>query len=364
MEQDAISPLELPETLAALVPPDLLDAERLRWVGLSASQRARATARLKALERWNHGKGEIDAAAAAQIAEMKINRFYRVAAAWRDAPSLAALGVFVRPDARKPKISPDVLEKLAAAARKATLLYGDISLSALVARTVAFARLPANELPGTTKLREIVGTERRRLNANKALGQVILFDCVATSMPRDDGRPHIAFLCMDETGAVLGVSVGLIDAVVSGYAAAASDALRRIEEHAADWPWSNAFSIVRFTAGEDIERIARLTHRLNVMFKQRNFILERGGKRYGRLIGKTIGPRLGRVLFTPTRTIEGLALATNGDMTPWSGDEAYYALRMGADDNNAQTIAMPESGSVQPPPQMIDALVSISGERG
>ena len=364
MDEDAISPLQLPETLAARVPPDLLDAERALWGRLSASQRARATARLKALEQWNHGKGEIDATAAAQIAEMKINRFYRVAAAWRDAPSLAALGVFVRADTRKPKISPDVLQKLATAARQSILLHGDISLSALVARTVAFARIPADELPGATKLREIVETERRRLNANKALGQVILFDCVATSMPRDDGRPHIAFLCMDETGAVLGVSVGVIDTVVSGYAAAASDALREIEKHGGEYLWSNAFSIVRFTAGEDVELIGRLTHRLNAMFNQPNFILERGDKRYGRLIGKTVGQRLGRVMFTPTRTVDGLALATNGDMTPWSSDEAYFALRLGADENNGQTIAVPVSGSVQPPPQMIDALVTISGERG
>lgn len=355
----------LPPALADSLDRKRLTAEEKDWLRLTAGQRSRALKRFDALTQWRDGKGDIDVEAAAHLAGVSPSRFYRIASEWRDSPSLASLGVFARGGPRKPKVSNDVVDALSKAARDAVLLHGDMSVSALVDRTLRLARLPPDaKLPGMTKLREIVQAEKRRIDAGMPMGQVILFDCVATSLPRPDGRPHIGFLCIDGgTGLVLGVSVGDVDHVVSGYASAASDALRMIGDGASEWPWSNVFSIMRLTAGPDLDRITKVTHELNVRHRHTNFILERGARRYGRLIGKAVGPRLGRVTFTPTRTLGGEALATNGDMTPWDDAAAYRALRSAADDHNGSLADADRAGAAEPPPGMIEALATIAGER-
>jgi hypothetical protein len=170
---------------------------------------------------------------------------------------------------------------------------------------------------------------------------------------------------MDEgTGAVLGIAPGTVERVMSGYAAAASDALRSIESASADWRWSNVFSVMRITAGDEEDRSVRLVHRLNANFRHPQFILERGAKRYGRLIGSTVGPRMGSINFTPTRTVTGAAMAANGDMTPWSEEDARAALRRAADRHNQLAIPTDSAGDPSPPPHLLDALVTISGSRG
>jgi len=355
-------------TLLQVVAPERIEEEQRVWSGMTPAQRARATDRLKALDRWRGGRGNITVAQAAKLADVSVSRFYRLASEWRENPSIRSLGVFAPPGAktptRRPKVSSAILARLASAAREAILMYGDVSVSVLAERTIGFARLQGDAgLPGATKLREIIEEERRRLQATQAMGQIILFDCVATSMPRADRRPHVAFLCIDEgTGAVLGVSIGNVNASAGGYAEAASDALRIVEQQASSWTWSNVFSVVRMTAGEDIDRMSRLVHRLNATFLEQHFILERGTKRYGRLIRKTVGPRMGRVTFTPTRTTAGDALATNGDMTPWSEADAYNALRRAADEHNAAILSDNRKGVAELPPQLSVALSTIAGE--
>ncbi|HZG09092.1 MAG TPA: hypothetical protein VEZ70_08950 [Allosphingosinicella sp.] len=348
----------LPPDLAIAVGTDRVDGEVEVWRRLTPAQRARAVQRFEALRRWWGGTRVEDAARIA--GEISVSRFYRIAAEWRSSPSLASLGIFAGARARRSKLGDDVLDALSAAARQVVLLHGDMSTRALVDRMVRFARLPDDvKLPGMTKLREIVQAEQRRIASSMPLGQVLFSDCVAISLPRADGRPHIAFLCMDAgTGAVLGVGVGTIDEVVSGHARAANDALRMIDDSGAQWRWSNVFSVMRVTAGEDVARISKLMHELNVRYRDTHFILERGERRYGRLIAKAVGPRLGRVTFTPTRTSSGEALATNGEMTPWSEAEAYDALRRAADAHN-QTAGLSRSGSAEPPPRLKEALVTL-----
>ena len=355
----------LPAELSASLDAEQLAAEATVWRGLTPSQRARALKRFEALKRWNNGRGELDAEAAARLADISTSRFYRIAADWRSSRSFRSLGVFARPGARKPKLDSGVVDALANAARQAILLHGDMSTSALVDRTLRLARLPSDaRLPGMTKLREIVQAAARRIAASMPLGQLVLCDCVATSLPRIDRRPHLAFLCVDGgTGAVLGVAVGTIDEVIGGYARAANDALRTIEREGAQWRWSNVFSAMRVTAGEDIPQIARVMHELNAQYRETHFILEQGEKRYGRLIAKAVGPRLGRVTFTPTRTVSGDALAANGDMTPWTNSEAYKALRGAADAHNDAVLDQARAGAKEMPPNLRAALATLGGKR-
>jgi hypothetical protein len=365
MFQDPV-PASLPPYLGQALSPQAMDAQARIWSGLSPAQRRAALGRLAALNGWDNGQGGIDVASAADMAGVSVSRFYRIAAEWRDSPSLAALGVFARGRTRKPKVADDVVERLAAAARRAVLIHGKSSVSALVERTLALASLPADaHPPGMTKLREIVQAEMRRIEASKPMGMVVLLDCVATSIPRADGRPHIAFLVMDEgTGAVLGVAPGTIEKPMSGYATAASDALRSIEVAGSDWRWSNVFSVMRITAGEDVDPTAALVHRLNATFRHPQFILERSARRYGRLIRATVGPRMGGIGFTPTRTVTGTAMAANGDMTPWPDEDALAALRRAADRHNQRAFQNDFVGDPCPPPHLLDALVMIAGRRG
>lgn len=335
------------------------------WRHLSASQRARALVRVEALRRWADGRGEIPADDAAKIAGMSTKRFYRIASEWRGNRSLTALGIYARASSRNPKVSSSLLEAISAAARQAILLYGNLSTSALVSRALRLARLPRDtKLPGMTKLREIVQAESRRITTSLPMGQIVFFDCVATSLPRADRRPHIAFLCMDSgTGLVLGVAIGTMEAAIMGYASAANDALSTIDHKGAEWRWSHVFSALRVTGDENVVQIAKIMQLLNVKYLQIHFILERGEKRYGRLIGRTVGPRLGRVTFTPTRTLCGEALATNGDMAPWNDVEAYEVLRRSADDHNDAMFDPTWAGASEMPLGLYDALATMGGGR-
>ena len=132
METDKDRELSLPSELVAAF-KDRAAVEADVWRRLTPSQRARALTRFEALRRWDGGRGELGVEAAATLAgDMSVSRFYRIAAEWRDAPSLASLGVFARAGARKSKVGSDVLDALTDAARQVILLFGDMSTSALV----------------------------------------------------------------------------------------------------------------------------------------------------------------------------------------------------------------------------------------
>lgn len=354
--------MTMPSELVEAVQLDADRAEKM-WASLTASQRGRVEKRFRALLLWNDGRGETNVAEAAEAAGVSVSRFYRIAAEWRKSRSFESLGVFAGSIERRSKIAPEVAASLSEAAREAVMMFGGASTSELVARTVRMARLPAGvRLPGMTKLREIVTAEVRRATAYAPLGQTILFDCVATSLPRFDRRPHLAFLCIDGgTGMVLGSATGDIEAPANGYAQAANNAVQAIDTAMGDWRWSNVFSLMRVTAGQDLDPLARTMRMLNVMFLATHFILERDDKRYGRLIAQTIGPRLGRIAFTPTRTLAGDALATNGDMTPWTEEEAERELRRATDAHNQSILSKGLQGSKEMPANLYAALVTIGG---
>jgi hypothetical protein len=81
-------------------PPDLPESDRAGWDSMSSSQRERAVRRLAALERWSAGEVGIDEAVL--MSGVGRSRFYRLAADWRAAPGLKALGMAVRPGSSGP----------------------------------------------------------------------------------------------------------------------------------------------------------------------------------------------------------------------------------------------------------------------
>lgn len=357
------SPAEaLPSILATAfngtVPAKELDA----WTRLSPAQRARALQRVEALSAWNDGRGEIGAAEAALKAGVGLSRFYRLAAEWRAGPSLAAVGTFASSRPRGSKFDADAINALQAAVPQVVRLNGGASVTRLVELLVEAAAVPEGKLPGMTKLREIVQDEVRRVAATHDAGTAVVFDCVASSLPREDRRPHIIFACLDRgTRSVLGVALGEVEHAVPGYARAAADALRSIEADPAGWPWGRRLARAELTAGMDVLDCEGLVADLNAVLPGSNFQLARQPKRFGRYLRELIGPRLGRITFTPTRTAEGEAMPANGDMTAWTEVDALVAVRTAADAYNKDVLtdAEPDPEGLAPATLMV-ALRTVS----
>lgn len=351
-------PAVLVEAFKGAVSPRDLQA----WTRLSPAQRERALRRVEALAAWDDGRGAIGALEAAKKAGVGLSRFYRLAAEWRAGPSLAALGTFASSRPRGSKFDVDAINALQAAVPQIVRLNGGASVTRLVELLVEAAAVPVGKLPGMTKLREIVQDEVRRVAATHDAGTAVAFDCVASSLPREDGRPHIIFACLDRgTRSVLGVAIGQVEHAVRGYAGAAADALRSIEVNGASWPWGRRLAKAELTAGNDVSACAELVASLNATLPGSNFQLARQPKRFGRYLRELIGPRLGRITFTPTRTADGEAMPANGDMTAWTEVDALLALRAAANVYNKEVLTSIEADSAgSAPATLLVALRALS----
>ncbi|HEX8124233.1 MAG TPA: hypothetical protein VF548_01485 [Allosphingosinicella sp.] len=354
-------PAQPPQILFEAFGGELPEREADAWSRLNPAQRSRALSRLMALMTWKDGSGTINAAEAAEQAGVGLSRFYRLAAEWRAGPSLAALGTFASKRRRGSKFKPDAINALQAAVPRVVRLNGGASVSRLVELLVEAAGVPSDDLPRSTKLREIVQDEIRRLEATHDAGTAVVFDCVASSLPREDGRPHILFACVDRgTRCILGLGIGEIHHSVIGYADAAADALQGVEDGGLALPWGRRLAKAELTAGMDLEACESLVARLNDEVAGTNFQLARKPKRFGRYLRELVGPRLGKVAFTPTRTMEGTALAANGDMTPWTKADALRALREAAAVYNAELLEGEEAVPEGPPATLLIALRAVS----
>ena len=335
------------------VPP----REQELWERLTPPQRERASRRLAALAAWAGGKGELSPVAAAKIADVSLSRFYRLAAEWREGPTLAAIGTFATPLARRSKFDPEVINALQSQVAAVVSRNKDSSVNRLIDLLVAAAPLPPGKrLPGSTKLGEIVQTELRRVAAAHDAGNAVVFDLVAVSLTRADGRPHVLFACGDSgTNAILGVALGDVERSVAGYAASAADALRSIDDGAMALPWGRRFRRAELTAGLDVDACRDLVDRLGRGASAANFQLSTRSNRFGRYIKSLVGPRMGRLSLTPTRTAEGNAMAP--DSTVWSDAEALAEMRLAAATHNASILASTEAaGDEAPPPALLVAL--------
>jgi hypothetical protein len=334
----------------------LSDADREQWASLTPTRRREAETRFEVFEAWN--AGTIDAQNAIQRIGKSPSRFYRLAAEWREKPSLDALGVGIRAPRKREKLDPAVVNRLQAKVGEIVRLYADLSV-ARQARLLMDAAGFANGKPiGLTTLRKIVEDERRRVDATGRLGYQIGLDCSAINLPQPNGRPYILYVIVDSgTGIALGYSVSATVDVVSGYAAAAQSALQWILREGANLPWAAHLVQTVIVSGEDDASSRQLVEGLQSVGLGGNVLRAISRRRFGSQFRRAYGERLGRIQITPARTLEGHALPDNGNMTPWPEAEARFELERTFADHNSSVIDRLEHREGSSPPESLLELL-------
>lgn len=340
---------------------DLPDADREQWASLTPARRREAEIRFEIFEAWN--AGTIDAQDAIQRIGKSPSRFYRLAAEWREEPSLDALGVGIRAPRKRDKLDPEVVNRLQAKVGEIVRLYADLSVARQAALLMDAAGFGTSMPIGLTTLRKIVEDERRRVDATDRLGYQIGLDCSAINLPQPNGRPYILYVIVDSgTGIALGYSVSATVDVVSGYAAAAQSALQWIAREGANLPWATHLVQTVVVSGEDDASSRQLVEGLQSAGLGGNVLRAISRRRFGSQFRRAYGDRLGRIQITPARTLAGEALPDNGNMTPWPVAEARLELERTFADHNRSVIGRLEhrEGSL-PPKSLLELLQKLNG---
>ncbi len=319
-------------------PPSLPENDRDEWDLMAPSQRERAARRLAAFEKWH--MREIDIGDALKLSGLSRSRFYRLAAEWKAAPGLKVLGAAAGSGSAGSRLDPKAVNALQAVVAQVVRYNHGAKVSQLVRMMVEAAKLPEGvRLPGEPRLRRMVEDELRRVEGLSEAGSEVRFDCTAVNLPQQDGRPHILFVCIDKgTRAILGYSVQPIPDAPVGYAAAAADAVRRIDSDLLSLPWSLRMRQLLVTAGPDSTASIALLDKLLKAGVGGSLQLTQAPKRFGRYFRELVGTRVGRMEITPARTEQGLAMPDAGDMTPWTGPDAAAAVGAIVKQHNADVL--------------------------
>lgn len=322
---------------SALMPAALPGTDEDDWKLLSPPRRDLARRRIDAIERWRAGELGIDEAC--RCAEVSVSRFYRLAAAWRDHPSLGSLAVR-RGSGAAARARPskgDVVNALQAVVAKVVRAHADASVSQLTRFMVEAAGVEPGSAPSPMVLRRIVETEIRRVKATGEAGHALRFDCSAVSAPQANGRPWIVFAVLDVgTRMILGWHAAENAEAIRGYRQAAQDALAKLGDLSPP-AWAMRLTEVEIKSGLDKDETAKLVERLNAAISG-NVQHADSDSRFGRYFKKLVGGKLGLVTLTPARTLSGNALPPNGDMTPWSRSELEAHLALKAEEHNDEVL--------------------------
>lgn len=215
--------------VGSAMPSGLPEAERVAWYALSPSKRAKVIRRIHAIETWT-SKDEaemplIDEVAAA--AGLAPSSFYALLAAWREAPSLAALGVRVGEKSKRPS-SRAVAAESAIRRLISVLLRSDSSITTSeVLRAVRESH--PDGAPSETTLIRWLQDERNRARRTGVFGEQLAFDAAALSVTDVEGEQQWLYMIADVgTGLVLGSAVSGLGLLSAGYAAAALPSFERL----------------------------------------------------------------------------------------------------------------------------------------
>ncbi|WP_433909827.1 hypothetical protein [Sphingomonas yabuuchiae] len=314
-----------------MMPAALPEEDRDRWAAMTAAQRRRASDRLEAIEGWNRGTIPIETALAST--GLSRSRFYRMAAEWRSTPSLATLGTFAGTGGTKSKFDGPVINALQAAVAKVVADNPGETVTRLVELMLAEVKVEG-KLPGISKRRAIVEDELRRVASTGEAGNIVMLDCTAVNLPREDGRPFALFALLDKgTRVILGAAIAEDAAGADGYRRVAIDALARLETLESSLPWAVRTKEIDIALGTDVEGSARVVDQLKARVHT-NVQPSSASRRFGKYFRTVVGLRIGRVEITPLRTEDGLATPDNGDMTPWTLEEAGETLRLAVEQYN------------------------------
>ena len=338
----------------------LSSADRKRWDTLTPARRRDAEARFDVFEQWT--QGNLSAEEAIGRFGKSPSRFYRLAAQWRERPGLDALGVGVRAPRSRAKLDPHIVNALQSKVAEVVRLNADASVSRQADLLLEAAGFRGEKPIGTTALRKIVETERRRIVASGRVGHQISLDCTAINLPQESGRPYILYVLADVgTGLALGWCHGKSVDVVAGYAAAAKSALEWMTGAGPALPWSARLTQTVLVAGPDGDRSKALVERLMREKIGGNVLRASGPRRFGSQFRKLYGERLGRIQITPARTLDGEALPDNGNMTPWTTSEVREELRRTFDGHNESIMGdLDHSTDSKPPASLTDLFEELA----
>lgn len=329
--------------------------EALLWAELSERQRAKALQRMAALTRWNNKKAPHDAVLAAANAGMKhTSRFYEMAKAWADAPSLKVLGVLATAPRTRRSKHDDLLSQRASEL-----------IDAYPGQSVRQLALKLGETPGLgdkpptyNTLRRFVDDEIRKRSRKALPGKYVGFDCCACSMQRMDGSEYALFAIVDqESHLILGAALG--DAADSrrGYADAAADGLRRMgRSPLAGLAWLDRVEGFQLVVGVDGERWNDIRREIVAAGVRAPIEPSTRRQRFGRYLKPAVGSRLGRIALSPNRT-QGLGTG-GGDgrpSRPTVDDVTRLAIEVEA--HNASLVGDLERVDGSEPPADLIALL-------
>lgn len=338
----------------------LPQSDRDHWASLTPPKRKAAEDRFAIFEAWR--KGALSAEVAISRFGKSSSRFYRLAAQWREKPSLEALGVGVRAPRTRQKLDPAIVNALQSKVASVVRLNADASIRRQVELLLEAAGFGNTKPIGAVALRKIVEAERRRVDAVGRIGQQIGFDCTAINVPQPGGRPYILYVVIDiGTGLALGFSVGKTLDIASGYGAAAADALDWIAQQTRSLPWAPTLVQTIIVSGDDDAQSASLIDWMKSEGLGGNPLRATGRRRFGSQFRKAFDDRIGRVQITPARTIEGEALPDNGNMTPWPETDVDTELRRTFLAHNEKAFnRLTDMNGTEPASGLIELLARLS----
>ncbi len=358
-QSQAMDETAFPLSLTKVFGEPLPDLHSRAWAALSPAQKLRATKRLDALERWHGDRRGWTIDDAAKAADMGKNHFYALAARWEDveARSLEVLGVQARAPRRRKSRHDKVLNEVRSIAED---LVGkepeDVEERPAV--TTVMAELEARwtpkdgKLPGAATLRGVIVEARRRRDMKSRIGGDLGFDICAVEIPDDEGKPYIAFICVDRgTGYIHGYRFDDVADSIGGHARLATDILAHgsDEEAEARLPWVERNRQVELVIGEDREPFREWEAQMKADIASAakdgpakvDLNASNKPRRFGRYLREALGTRIGRVNLLPARTVSkpGAPPAAPLADIGYTEAEAVMRLDLEVDDHNAAIVA-------------------------
>ena len=367
------------DRLAPLLKDATPSEERDTWAVLSEGQRTAAAKRIDALARFVDGEQGFTGTNAAIAAGVSATRFYQMAKAWRARRSLASVGVLAVPPrtrvfghaAALEAAVRDVVDRAIEGARdpaNADVVGGyverelRVSVRSLAMDLAEASGLPPKDLPSYNTLRKAVDDELRRRRGMSDAGRDVAFDCTACSMLRSDGKTFTIFAVVDvDAQFLLGAALGEVRDSRAGHAAAAEDALRRLE--AGDFtglPWVERMARAELVVGHDVEAWADARQRARAAGVVAPLEPATARGRFGRYLAQAAGARIGTIGLWPARTDDGRPLRVASERSPRLGaDEALARLRVEVNFHNAGRRAALAPVPERPPPADLRPLLDF-----
>jgi hypothetical protein len=331
--------------------------ELLMWGQLDPERRVLAIVRLEAMLKWDADLKRAvkpDVTAAAVDLKISPNRLYRMRRDWAAKQSLSALGVFAGSPPRRTGQHEKSLAVLSTTAAGLLSENPDLPVEEVV-RKVRGKHVGIKErMPKQSTLRAVVKEQRRKLPPSQ-IGRILVLDCTAVLMvDQASGSLHKVFVVMDgDSGLVFGAALGTPDESRRAFARAAAAASVRLESMMAPWAANTDLCVVAF--GPDAEAWKPLLD-----------ASKSGGPafvavdRHGRMIGRAIGTRLGRIVLRPAWTGRSELPYTRGSLPVLPADEMTSLLHIEFERHNAAILARSASRNWTAPRRFIELIDVIS----